>query len=157
MKQHQHCLRRLTGFYGSYNFRYHSFIYRAESFMVIVIKGLGKLASISFAYMNGSRMGADCKKFRLLADIVNDLGLFWMVFGLPIVFGFCMAPNSTIKALTINLLSSFLPYEIRPYIYAISSICWAIVGIAGSCTRTSLTIHQASVFWRFLFTISEIF
>ena len=64
-------------------------------------------------------MGAECKKFRLLADIVNDL------------------------AMSMNLISPFLPPTLRPYIYALSSICWAIVGIAGSCTRTAMTIHQA--------------
>ena len=64
-------------------------------------------------------MGADSKRYRLLADIVNDI------------------------ALTVNLISAFLPYTVRPYVYAISSICWSIVGIAGSCTRTALTIHQA--------------
>jgi hypothetical protein len=40
----------------------------------ILRQGLGKIGSISFAYQNGSRMGADSKKFRLLADIINDLG-----------------------------------------------------------------------------------
>ena len=64
-------------------------------------------------------MGADSKRYRLLADIVNDI------------------------ALTVNLISAFLPYTIRPYVYAVSSTCWSIVGIAGSCTRTALTIHQA--------------
>ena len=85
----------------------------------ILRQGCGKIASISFAYSNGSRMGAECKKFRLLADIVNDL------------------------AMSMNLISPFLPPTLRPYIYALSSICWAIVGIAGSCTRTAMTIHQA--------------
>jgi len=85
----------------------------------ILRQGLGKVASISFAYKSGSLMGADSKRYRLLADIVNDL------------------------ALSINLLSPFLSPSIRPYVYACSSVCWAIVGIAGSCTRTALTIHQA--------------
>jgi len=85
----------------------------------ILRQGLGKCASISFAYQAGSKMGADSKRYRLLADIVNDI------------------------ALTVNLISAFLPYTIRPYVYAVSSTCWSIVGIAGSCTRTALTIHQA--------------
>ena len=74
----------------------------------ILRQGLGKVASISFAYKSGSLMGADSKRYRLLADIVNDL------------------------ALSINLLSPFLSPTIRPYVYACSSVCWAIVGIAGS-------------------------
>jgi len=48
------------------------------------------------------------------------------------------------EALSVNLLSPFVDSKFRPFVYAFSSICWAIVGVAGSCTRTSLTIHQAS-------------
>lgn len=85
----------------------------------ILRQGLGKCASITFAYRSGAAIGTDSKRYRLLADIVNDC------------------------ALTINLLSASVSPSIRPYIYACSSVCWAIVGIAGSCTRTALTIHQA--------------
>jgi len=85
----------------------------------ILRQGLGKCASITFAYRSGAAIGTDSKRYRLLADIVNDC------------------------ALTINLLSAHVSPSIRPYIYACSSVCWAIVGIAGSCTRTALTIHQA--------------
>ena len=61
----------------------------------------------------------ECKKFRLLADVLNDL------------------------AMTLNLISPFFSPDIRNLIYCLSAICWSIVGVAGGCTRTAMTIHQA--------------
>ncbi|CAG5095163.1 Oidioi.mRNA.OKI2018_I69.XSR.g14060.t1.cds [Oikopleura dioica] len=85
----------------------------------IVRDGIGKIVSISFAYYKGSQIDADCKRFRLFADVVNDV------------------------ALTLNIISAVLPPGVRPYIYCITSCCWALVGVAGGCSRTAMTIHQA--------------
>jgi len=85
----------------------------------IIRDGIGKIASISFAYYQGSQIDADCKRYRLLADFVNDL------------------------ALTLNIISEVLPSPLRPYVYLVTSCCWAIVGVAGGCSRTVMTIHQA--------------
>merc|ERR1712106_517431 len=74
----------------------------------ILRQGLGKCASITFAYRSGAAIGTDSKRYRLLADIVNDC------------------------ALTINLLSAHVSPSIRPYIYACSSVCWAIVSMIGN-------------------------
>ena len=72
--------------------------------------------------MSGNRLCdllPECKKFRLLADFLNDL------------------------AMTLNLLSPFFAPDWRNVVYCLSAICWSIVGVAGGCTRTAMTIHQA--------------
>lgn len=46
-------------------------------------------------------------------------------------------------ALTLNITSEFLPSQFRPYVYLVTSCCWAVVGVAGGCSRTAMTIHQA--------------
>ena len=85
----------------------------------ILRDGLSKCSAIAFAYYKGSRMDSECKKYRLLADGLNDL------------------------AMGVNLASPFLPPFYRNMVYCLSSVCWSIVGIAGGCTRTAMTIHQA--------------
>ena len=85
----------------------------------IVRDGIGKIVSITFAYYKGSQIDADCKRFRLFADVVNDV------------------------AMSLNIVSALLPPSVRPYIYCVTSCCWALVGVAGGCSRTAMTIHQA--------------
>lgn len=65
----------------------------------------------------GSELDSDCKKWRLVADILNDLAFF------------------------IDLLSPAFPGSF--FVCACtSSILRCVVGVAGGATRTAITQHQ---------------
>lgn len=64
-------------------------------------------------------MDSDCKRWRLFADLINDVSLF------------------------IDLITAFCPRHYFLLIHCCSGILRALVGIAGSATRAALTQHQA--------------
>uniref|UniRef100_UPI00398E6C64 RUS family member 1 n=1 Tax=Pristiophorus japonicus TaxID=55135 RepID=UPI00398E6C64 len=73
---------------------------------------------IFFAWMKGSRLDCDAKKWRLFADGLNDLAIFLEI----------VAPAfPPIFTLTI----------------CVSGVFKSIVGVAGGATRAALTMHQA--------------
>lgn len=76
------------------------------------------LGRIAFAYLRGSQLDADCKKWRLFADLINDIAIFT------------------------DLLS---PYFVNCFtlIQCVSGLAKSLVGVAGGATRTALTQHQA--------------
>jgi hypothetical protein len=72
---------------------------------------------IGFAWIKGTELDSDCKKWRLIADIINDM------------------------AILIDLLAPYVPGMFRLMV-CISSCCRSIVGVAGGATRAALTHHQ---------------
>ena len=78
----------------------------------------GMIGSISFAYLKGSKFDCDHKKWRLFADVINDLGYMLDILSPHVFFGFAFMQCS-------------------------SSLVKALVGVAGGATRASLVQHQA--------------
>lgn len=84
----------------------------------ILRDGTGMVGRILFAWMKGSRLDCDAKRWRLFADVLNDLAIFMEI--LAPVFPSCFA-------LTVCM----------------AGVCKCIVGVAGGATRAALTVHQA--------------
>ncbi|KAG8196278.1 hypothetical protein JTE90_023833 [Oedothorax gibbosus] len=90
----------------------------AATFTWLYKDGVSMLGKIAFAWLQGTSLDIDCKKWRLFADILNDV------------------------AMLLDLLSPFCPYYFT-FIICVSGVMKAIVGVAGGCTRAALTQHQA--------------
>ncbi|XP_025836292.1 RUS1 family protein C16orf58 homolog [Agrilus planipennis] len=84
----------------------------------IVKDGTGMLGRIIFAWWKGTGLDADCKKWRLVADILNDAAMCLELF--------------------VPMISS---YSLQ--ILCMTTTMKAVVGVAGGATRASLTQHQA--------------
>ncbi|EFN84004.1 RUS1 family protein C16orf58 homolog [Harpegnathos saltator] len=84
----------------------------------ILKSGTGMIGSIMFAWWNGTQLDGQCKKWRLFADILNDI------------------------AMGLELMVPYLsPYSVP--ILCTSTIMKSVVGVAGGATRAALTQHQA--------------
>ncbi|KYM95259.1 UPF0420 protein C16orf58 [Cyphomyrmex costatus] len=84
----------------------------------ILKNGTGMIGSIMFAWWNGTELDGQCKKWRLFADILDDIA----------------------KGLEL-LVPYFSSYSV--VILCISTTMKSIVGVAGGATRTALIHHQA--------------
>ncbi|XP_044159106.1 RUS family member 1 [Bufo gargarizans] len=84
----------------------------------ILRDGTGMVGRILFAWMKGSRLDCDAKRWRLFADVLNDLAIFMEI--LAPVFPSCF---------TVTV--------------CIAGVFKCIVGVAGGATRAALTVHQA--------------
>eukprot|EP00112_Aurelia_sp_Birch-Aquarium-sp1_P023114 Seg676.3 transcript_id=Seg676.3/GoldUCD/mRNA.D3Y31 product="RUS1 family protein C16orf58-like" protein_id=Seg676.3/GoldUCD/D3Y31 len=80
--------------------------------------GTGMLGNILFAWGKGAQLDCDAKRWRLFADILNDL------------------------AILLDLLSPLFKGYFT-LIACLSGIAKSIVGVAGGATRAALTQHQA--------------
>ena len=77
------------------------------------------LGSLLFAYIYANNFGINVKKWRLFADIINDI------------------------ALTIELLTPLSNKDYLPYLLSISSLFKALCGIAATSSRSALSVHFA--------------
>lgn len=84
----------------------------------LVRDGMGMVGRIMFAWIQGSQLDCNCKRWRLFADVLNDTAIF------------------------LDILAPFFNSNFRAII-CISGICRSIVGVAGGATRAALTQHQA--------------
>ncbi|KAE9421382.1 hypothetical protein Angca_007286, partial [Angiostrongylus cantonensis] len=90
----------------------------AASLTWLTKDGLGMIGRITFGFFKGKSLDCDCKKWRFVADIFNDLAFF------------------------IDLISPALNGSF--FICACtSSILRSVVGVAGGATRTAIVQHQA--------------
>lgn len=80
--------------------------------------GTGMLGRIVFTYFQGGKLDSDCKKWRLLADVLNDFAIF-------------------IDIMSPLFAQSFLICQ------CISSASRSLVGVAGGATRAAFTQHQS--------------
>ncbi|XP_029912758.1 RUS family member 1 [Myripristis murdjan] len=80
--------------------------------------GTGMLGRILFAWRKGSKLDSEAKKWRLFADVLNDVAMFMEI----------LAPNFP-ACFTL--------------IVCTAGIFKSIVGVAGGATRAALTVHQA--------------
>lgn len=84
----------------------------------ILKDGTGMFGRIAFAWFEGTCLDGDCKKWRLVADVLNDMAM-----GLELL---------------LPLLSSY-----STHILCITTTMKSIVGVAGGATRAAITQHQA--------------
>lgn len=85
----------------------------------ILKDGAGHFGRILFAWWKGSELDVNSKKWRLRADILNDLAMTIEVFALP-----------------------YYP-ELSMAILCATSTFKAVVGVCGGATRAALTLHHA--------------
>uniref|UniRef100_A0A7E4UWT7 UPF0420 protein n=1 Tax=Panagrellus redivivus TaxID=6233 RepID=A0A7E4UWT7_PANRE len=91
----------------------------AASLTWLIRDGVGMVGSIVFAWAKGTELDSNCKRWRLVADILNDLS---------------------------HLLELAAPHLSTDWFIPItcgSSLLRAVVGVAGGATRTAVTRHQA--------------
>ncbi|XP_043282666.1 RUS family member 1 [Venturia canescens] len=84
----------------------------------ILKDGTGMVGRIVFAWWNGPGLDAQCKKWRLFADVLND------------------------AAMGIELTLPYFP-SFSTILLCFSSAMKSLVGVAGGATRASITQHQA--------------
>lgn len=84
----------------------------------ILKDGSGMIGRIGFAWWKGTSLDANCKKWRLFADILNDV------------------------AMCVELIIPYYSFYSLQMLCATTSMK-AIVGVAGGATRASITNHQA--------------
>ncbi|XP_059204803.1 RUS1 family protein C16orf58 homolog [Centropristis striata] len=80
--------------------------------------GTGMLGRILFAWQKGSKLDSEAKKWRLFADVLNDIAMF------------------------MEILAPFFP-ACFTLIVCTAGIFKSLVGVAGGATRAALTVHQA--------------
>ncbi|KAM4597724.1 RUS family member 1 [Polymixia lowei] len=80
--------------------------------------GTGMLGRILFAWLKGTKLDSEAKKWRLFADVLNDIAMFMEI----------LAPNFP-TCFTL--------------IVCAAGIFKSVVGVAGGATRAALTVHQA--------------
>ncbi|KAK5609123.1 hypothetical protein CRENBAI_015808 [Crenichthys baileyi] len=80
--------------------------------------GTGMLGRILFAWRKGSKLDSEAKKWRLFADVLNDIAMFMEILAPHFPAGFTL-------------------------IVCTAGVFKAIVGVAGGATRAALTVHQA--------------
>lgn len=85
----------------------------------VIKDGTGHLGRIFFAWLKGCELDLDSKKWRIRADVLNDLAMGIEIFALP-----------------------RFPH-LSTYILCGTTTIKAIVGVAGGATRSALTQHHA--------------
>ncbi|VDM50067.1 unnamed protein product [Toxocara canis] len=84
----------------------------------LIRDGLGMVSRIVFAWLQSAQLDADCKRWRLAADFLNDF------------------------AFSLELLAAAFPDQFT-LLVCLSSLMRSIVGVAGGATRTTVVQHQA--------------
>ena len=91
----------------------------AALLLSILQESAGRIATILFADRFGTSLEPECKMYRLLADILNDI------------------------AFILDCLSPAFPKAIRVVILSFSSILRALCGVAAGSAKASLSAHFA--------------
>jgi Vitamin B6 photo-protection and homoeostasis len=85
----------------------------------VLQESMGRFATIFFAHQVGSAIEAECKMYRLLADVLNDI------------------------AMVSDCLSPMLPKLVRVPLLGASSVFRALCGVAGGSSKATLSAHFA--------------
>ncbi|KAL5251926.1 hypothetical protein ACHWQZ_G014907 [Mnemiopsis leidyi] len=81
--------------------------------------GTGMISNILFAWSKGTLLDIDAKRWRLFADVLNDIAMF------------------------LDLLSPLAPPYLFTFAMCCTSVFRSLVGVAGGCTRATIKQHQA--------------
>jgi len=85
----------------------------------ILRDGSGMISRITFAHAYGSSLDCNSKQWRFFADALNDCATF------------------------VELIAPLAPREYFTGIMCTAGLAYSLVGVAGGCTRSALTQHQA--------------
>lgn len=91
----------------------------AALLLSVLQESAGRIATILFAHRFGTALEPECKMYRLLADILNDL------------------------AFVLDCLSPAFPKPVRVIILSFSSMLRALCGVAAGSAKASLSAHFA--------------
>ncbi|KAF1355257.1 vitamin B6 photo-protection and homoeostasis-domain-containing protein [Delphinella strobiligena] len=91
----------------------------AALLLTILQESMGRIATILFAHRLGKSLEPECKMFRLLADIFNDIAMIF------------------------DCLSPAFPRPARVLILSCSSILRSLCGVAAGSAKASLSAHFA--------------
>lgn len=93
------------------------------------------MGRIGFAWAKGTELDADCKRWRLVADILNDAA-FLLDLLAPLFRSIFTVPKQAHGGLGL--------VRVRlEVVVCVSSVLRSLVGVAGGATRAALTQHQA--------------
>lgn len=84
---------------------------------------VGRIASIGFAWWRGSQLDCNAKRWRLTADVANDIGI--------------------LLELVAPLAAMFTAWWVFVVLLSIANLARAIAGVAGGATRVSVVQHFA--------------
>lgn len=85
----------------------------------VIRECMGKLGTIFFAHLIGTSIEAECKAYRLGADVLTD------------------------AAMILDCMSPWFPNEVRFLVLCCSSIMFSAAGVAGGASKSSLSGHFA--------------
>lgn len=90
----------------------------AAALQWVLRDGSGMIGGLAFAYVVGPKFDLNVKRWRLFADVINDVGL------------------------TLDMVAPYFP-NIVTEVLCVSSICKTMCGVAAGATRSSLMTHFA--------------
>ncbi|CAI6335174.1 unnamed protein product [Periconia digitata] len=85
----------------------------------VIRECMGKLGTIYFAHLIGTSIEAECKAYRLGADVLTD------------------------AAMVLDCMSPYFPGEVRFLVLCCSSVMFSAAGVAGGASKSSLSGHFA--------------
>jgi hypothetical protein len=91
----------------------------AALLLSILQESAGRIATIIFAHRFGTSLEPECKMYRLLADVLNDI------------------------AFILDCLSPVFPKAVRVVVLSFSSVLRALCGVAAGSAKASLSAHFA--------------
>ncbi|KAK5171343.1 uncharacterized protein LTR77_004487 [Saxophila tyrrhenica] len=91
----------------------------AALLLSVLQESAGRIATILFAHRFGTSLEPECKMYRLLADVLNDI------------------------AFILDCLSPVFPKAIRVVVLSFSSVLRALCGVAAGSAKASLSAHFA--------------
>ncbi|KAE8990569.1 hypothetical protein PF011_g18303 [Phytophthora fragariae] len=90
----------------------------AAALQWVLRDGSGMIGGLTFAYLVGPKFDVNVKRWRLFADVVNDVGL------------------------TLDMVAPYFPTLVTE-VLCVSSVCKTMCGVAAGATRSSLMTHFA--------------
>ncbi|KAL7682207.1 putative Root UVB sensitive family [Plasmopara halstedii] len=90
----------------------------AAALQWVLRDGSGMIGGLTFAYFVGPKFDINVKRWRLFADVINDVGL------------------------TLDMVAPYFPTLVTE-VLCVSSICKTMCGVAAGATRSSLMTHFA--------------
>lgn len=90
----------------------------AAALQWVLRDGSGMIGGLTFAYLVGPKFDLNVKRWRLFADVINDVGL------------------------TLDMVAPYFP-NIVTEVLCVSQICKTMCGVAAGATRSSLMTHFA--------------
>ncbi|GMF24022.1 unnamed protein product [Phytophthora lilii] len=91
----------------------------AAALQWVLRDGSGMIGGLTFAYLVGPKFDVNVKRWRLFADVINDVGL------------------------TLDMVAPYFPQHLVTEVLCVSSVCKTMCGVAAGATRSSLMTHFA--------------